>query len=186
MNVDLKEINNFVLDVEINELLRLANSKLRKSEVLGENSPNDYRVAEDCWLYEFESPVVRIVREKIANIVSIPVSHMEQINLVRYNVGGEYKTHHDFFHPNTDYYEKCIKQGGQRTKTALIYLNDDFKGGETNFPTINKRVTPEKGKLIIWNNTDESGNLIYESLHAGLPVIEGIKYIGVIWIRQNP
>jgi len=76
-----------------------------------------------------------------------------------------------------------MKRGGQRAKSALVYLNDDFTGGETEFPKINIRVSPQKGKLVLWDNTFEDGNPDHDSLHAGLPVISGTKYIAVIWIR---
>jgi prolyl 4-hydroxylase len=46
-------------------------------------------------------------------------------------------------------------------------------------------VTPLKGKLVVWDNLNPNGSLDYTSIHAGLPVISGIKYIAVIWIREN-
>jgi prolyl 4-hydroxylase len=110
---------------------------------------------------------------------------MEQLHFVHYAVGGEYKVHHDFFHPGTDYYKDSIGRWGQRKKTALIYLNDNFKGGETEFPEVKRTIIPKKNKLVIWDNLKENGELDYASLHAGLPVIEGIKQIVVLWIREN-
>ena len=67
----------------------------------------------------------------------------------------------------------------------MIYLNDDFEGGETHFPSLNLVVKPKKGKLVIWDNVNEDGSLDFNSLHAGLPVKKGFKYIAVIWIREN-
>ena len=110
---------------------------------------------------------------------------MESIHVVKYSVGEEYKDHHDFFHPGEEYYEDEVNRGGQRLKTALVYLNDDFEGGETNFPNLNIKVDPKKGKLVLWDNIKDDGSLDYDSLHAGLPVKSGYKYIAVIWIREN-
>ena len=94
--------------------------------------------------------------------------------------------HHDFFHPGEGYFEKEVtNRGGQRTKSALVYLNEDFTGGETEFPQINIKVLPKRGKLLAWDNLNSDGSLDYTSLHAGLPVESGIKYIAVIWIREN-
>jgi len=122
---------------------------------------------------------------RLAKLLNESTEKMELPNFIRYQVGGQYKLHHDFFHPNTDYYEECVRRGGQRKKTALIYLNENFKGGETDFPKLNTRVTPKTGKLVVWDNLDDQGNPLKDSLHAGLPVTEGTKYIVVIWIRER-
>jgi prolyl 4-hydroxylase len=78
-----------------------------------------------------------------------------------------------------------MSRGGQRIKSVLFYLNDEFEGGETNFPMKGIKVKPVKSKAIIWDNINEDGTLDYESIHAGLPVISGFKYIATIWIREN-
>jgi prolyl 4-hydroxylase len=121
----------------------------------------------------------------ISSMINIPIENMEGTHVVKYQIGGEYKGHHDFFHPGEGYYENEIKRGGQRTKTALVYLNDDFTGGETEFPNISRMIKPLKGKLVIWDNMNDAGQLNYDSFHAGLPVISGVKYIAVIWIREG-
>ena len=82
-------------------------------------------------------------------------------------------------------YDEYVKTGGNRTHTALFYLNDDFEGGETEFPKLDIKVKPELGKLLLWTNMNDDGTLDYDSLHAGLPVIEGEKWILVIWVREQ-
>ena len=114
----------------------------------------------------------------------LPVENQEEIHIVKYEIGGEYKPHHDFFHVTEDYAAEHIANGGNRIKSALIYLNDDFEGGETEFPELNIIVKPELGKLVIWDNMVD-GKLDYTSIHAGLPVKSGIKYIAVVFIREN-
>jgi prolyl 4-hydroxylase len=184
MNKILKEIPKFIEDKDSNKLIELANVNLYKMGVLGKDSPDNYRVANGTWLSSEEEPM-RQIREKISNILNIPVENMEGNHIVQYNVGGYYKTHHDFFHLNTDYIDSELKRGGQRIYTALIYLNDDFEGGETEFPKLNLVVKPEKNKLVIWKNLKDNGDLDMDSLHAGLPVKTGSKYILVIWIRES-
>ena len=178
------EKEDFLNSQESEELIKIGESLLFKAGVLGKNSPDSYRTAESAWLPEgFE--LVQKIKDKISDLTNEPKNKMEGVHLVKYNVGGEYKTHHDFFHPGTDYYEGCMIRGGQRKKSALIYLNDDFKGGETDFPSVGRTITPKKNKIVVWDNLKENGELDYDSLHAGLPVIEGIKYIVVVWIRQG-
>jgi prolyl 4-hydroxylase len=183
MNI-VKEIENFITDEQSNELIDMGEKTFYKMTVMGKNPRADYRTADGTWLSN-QNPLSKLVREKISQVVGLPTENMEGTHIVKYGVGGEYKVHHDFFHTNTDYYERSISRGGQRKFTALIYLNDDFKGGETEFPKLNIKVQPQKNKLVIWDNLKENGELNYDSLHAGLPVIEGTKYICIIWIREK-
>ena len=68
--------------------------------------------------------------------------------------------------------------------TFLIYLNDDYTGGETVFPRINKVIPPEKGKAIIFYNTDVKGNKIDDSEHRGNHVT-GTKWICTKWVSSH-
>ena len=183
MNI-VKEIENFITSEESDNLISLAEKTLSKMTVMGKNPSSTYRVADGTWLSN-QDELSKMVREKISKIVEIPTENMEGTHIVKYGIGGEYKVHHDFFHTGTDYYEKSLSRGGQRKFTALIYLNDDFEGGETEFPKLNIKVKPQKNKLVIWDNLKEDGDLNYDSLHAGLPVIQGTKYICIIWIREK-
>lgn len=146
---------------------------------------NRYRTADQVKL-DTEDAMIRDITRAIAALTNIPAEHQEFPVLVRYLQGGEYKKHYDFFNPAKEYAEKELAKGGQRSKTALIYLNDDFKGGCTHFPVIKKMVRPENGKLVLWDNTHPDGSPDIDSLHAGLPVKEGIKYIFITWIRERP
>jgi prolyl 4-hydroxylase len=78
-----------------------------------------------------------------------------------------------------------MKSGGQRVYSCLFYLNDGFMGGETEFPIKKIKVVPKTGRLLIWRNINPDGELDHESLHAGLPVIDGTKWIIIIWVREK-
>lgn len=52
--------------------------------------------------------------------------------------------------------------------TVLIYLNEDFTGGETTFVMENESIKPETGMLLLF---------AHKQLHAGKPVPEGVKYV---------
>jgi len=178
----IHNIENFITDEEGSKILEKAGKDLVKLTVLGRNAGDNHRTAQGTWLDNNETVALR---EKISKIINVPVENFEYLHVVKYEIGGEYKTHHDFFHPNTDYFEDEIKRGGQRTHSALIYLNEDFEGGETDFPKIPYRAIPKKNKLIIWKNVDENNKVEYNSLHAGLPVTKGTKYIGIFWVREG-
>jgi prolyl 4-hydroxylase len=76
--------------------------------------------------------------------------------------------------------------GGQRTWTAMIYLNDVEEGGATWFPQAGLRVAPRKGLLLAWNNMAPDGSPNTRTLHEGMPVVEGTKYIITKWFRESP
>jgi hypothetical protein len=75
----------------------------------------------------------------------------------------------------------------QRLYTARIWLNDDFKGGETSFINLDVKYKGKTGDGIIWINIDPvSGEKCKDSIHAGLPVEEGEKWIVVTWVMDKP
>jgi prolyl 4-hydroxylase len=179
----IQEFKNVLSVDDCNELIQMSKDKLFSTNVLGEQI-KDYRTAEGMWITEKTE-----LTDKIKNIVSektnLPIENQEQIHIVKYNIGGEYKVHHDFLHPNTDYFESQTKRGGQRRYSCLFYLNDNFLGGETDFPKIEYKVNPKIGKLVVWKNLNDDLTLNYNSLHAGLPVLSGEKWICIVWVREN-
>ena len=178
------EKEDFLSEQDCKALIELAQPQLFKTTTLGK--PVDgYRTADGAWLTSTHDVVFKF-RCAVSGLIGIPEENMEGTHVVKYEIGGEYKVHHDFFHPNEGYYDNEVtKRGGQRVKTALVYLNDGYKGGSTDFPQMERTITPKIGKLVVWDNTNEDGTLDFTSMHAGLPVEEGIKYIAVIWVREN-
>ena len=179
----IKEYNNILTKEECNDLIAMSGDILSPAGVLGQQI-NNFRTADNTWINETNDLIFKI-KEIVSTETGLPVENQELPHIVRYKVGGEYKPHHDFFHKHTDYYEAVTKAGGQRAFSCLFYLNDDFKGGETEFPKKQYKVIPETGKLVIWKNLKQDGEVEHDSLHAGLPVEEGEKWICIIWVREN-
>jgi prolyl 4-hydroxylase len=177
------EYNNAITNEDCQILIDTAQMHLTKAETLG-HKIDGYRVAESTWLNSNRDSSKRILNI-ISELTELPIDNMERIQVVKYGIGGEYKPHHDFFHESESYSKEILKNGGNRVKTALIYLNDDFEGGATEFPELNYIVTPTKGKMVIWDNITVDNKLDHNSIHAGLPVIAGIKYIAVVFIRKE-
>lgn len=75
------------------------------------------------------------------------------------------------------HYEDAAVINSNRTAVWMLYLNDDFKGGETEFLYYSKRVNPELGKLLIW----PAG---YTHTHRGGLVLSGNKYVVTGWINH--
>ena len=179
----IKILDNILTKEECLELIDLAEDKFTPSKVLG-NQIEGYRTAQNTWIYD-QTVLTNKIKDIIVKETNLPIENQENIHIVKYEIEGEYKDHHDFFHPGEDYYDRVIERGGQRVYSCLIYLNDDFTGGETYFPNKNITITPKLGRVVIWRNLKKDNLLDYDSLHAGLPVKSGKKYISVIWIREN-
>ena len=107
--------------------------------------------------------------------------------MVQYKPGQLYEAHWDACDPKKD--ERCnldVLKGGLRFATFIIYLNDNIEGGETEFPLINKKIKPEKGKGILFFNLEKDLlNRRELSKHAGLPPTRGEKWMCNKWIRLN-
>ena len=175
-------IDNFLTKEECLELIDIVKDDFYSSSVLGEQIEG-YRTAQNTWIYH-DTDLTLKIKEFISNKTNLPIENQEDLHIVKYNIGGQYKNHHDFFHPGEEYYDEVTKNGGQRAFSCLIYLNDDFTGGETCFPNKDITIKPELGKMIIWININEDNSLNYDSLHAGLPVISGEKLICIVWVRE--
>lgn len=162
----VNEYLNFLTEEECNLLIAMGESGSLNPGRLS-NGKLGYRKAQVRW---FESNTfISKIKEKVSELSNTNLEQQERFHFVKYAINGEYKPHYD---------------GKDRCKTALIYLNDGFKGGETYFPNIDRKIKPEIGKLIIWDNIDANGDNDKDSFHAGLPVEFGTKYIAVIWIEK--
>jgi len=129
--------------------------------------------------------VLEKIEKVVESITGLPSSHQEQLQVLRYLPGQEYKVHHDFFHEGSDYYERVIEEGGQRLYSVVFYLNTVIKGGETHFPKLDDlKISPVMGRAVLFKNTID-GIPLYESLHAGLTPTVGEKWIAVKWVRES-
>lgn len=97
--------------------------------------------------------------------------------------GGFASQHFDACNGSEDFCFRVNGDLGQRWITVILYLNEDFYGGETFFPKINKLVKPEIGKAVFFLNIRPDSSVIEESYHEGLKVTEGDKWIATKWIR---
>lgn len=179
----IQEIEDQLTQEDCQGIIDSVKDKMKVAGVLG-STENNYRIAEQAWIHE-NNPLTLKIKNIVLHKTNLPVENQEAIHIVRYGVGGQYKPHHDFFHPNTSYYENATKNGGQRKYSCLFYLNDNFKGGETEFPKQDLMVKPKTGKLLMWDNLKKDGSPNHDTLHAGLPVTEGEKWICIVWVRED-
>jgi hypothetical protein len=124
-----------------------------------------------------------LVRARIAAATGSPVPLLEQTNVLHYSVGQEFARHFDFLDPALAGHAQEIAARGQRIATFLIYLCEDYAGGETDFPLLKQRHRPAAGGALFFRNVDSAGAVDRKTLHAGLPPTSGEKWLLSQWIR---
>lgn len=129
--------------------------------------------------------VIHAVCERIAEAIEERVDQQEILGVLRYKPGQEYTPHSDFLKPDTLGNNPEVERAGQRIKTFLIYLNEEFEGGETEFPKLGIRLKGRKGDGISFTNVSDNGEESRLAVHAGRPVISGEKFITTLWIRDK-
>jgi prolyl 4-hydroxylase len=102
---------------------------------------------------------------------------------MHYEVGQEFRVHHDFFDVNIPGHAREAAARGQRALTVLVYLNDGYEGGHTAFPHLGRSFKGRKGDALIFWNVDESGAPDWRTLHAGTAPTSGEKWLLSQWIR---
>ena len=129
--------------------------------------------------------VLCLVRDRIAAAIGVATSFFEMAKLLHYEPGQQFSLHADFLEPNTSALAQEVRQHGQRVMTFLTYLNDDYEGGETDFPGIGLRYKGRRGDALLFANVDESGAPDYKTVHAGLPPTSGVKWLLSQWVRDR-
>jgi predicted 2-oxoglutarate/Fe(II)-dependent dioxygenase YbiX len=129
--------------------------------------------------------ILILIRNRIAAVTGLPVAAMEPPRVFHYALGQDIKPHYDRLNDGIgDYAGSGYK--GDRIATFLLYLNDDFDGGELEFPLVDRRFKGKTGDAIYFAHVDQAGKRERLSLHAGLPIRRGEKYVLSQWIHDRP
>jgi prolyl 4-hydroxylase len=166
-------------------VVAMIDAKRRPSTISDPNGDAAFRTSETCDL-DGADPTVADVERAIAALTGLDPLFGEPIQGQRYAVGQEFKGHTDYFEPQGIDYERYCGVAGNRTWTVMIYLNEPEAGGATRFKTIDKIVQPEVGKLLAWNNRRPDGSLNPATIHQGMKVRAGVKYVITKWFRERP
>ncbi len=130
--------------------------------------------------------ITLLVQAKIAATLSVPVQVMEPVQVLHYEVGQAFATHFDHLDVTVPGYAADVELRGQRIATFLLYLNDDFEGGETHFPAIGLTHRGQRGDAMYFANVDLAKRPDPLTLHAGLPPTSGEKWLLSQWMRDRP
>ncbi len=95
---------------------------------------------------------------------SLVLSGSEPFTILKYSDNAEYRTHWDSSPSNG------------RVLSLVAYMNDDYEGGELDFPVYGVSIKPEKGMVVLF----PSG---FQHKHTARPVTRGTKYSFVTWFQ---
>ena len=183
--LDLFVVRKFLDEADGAALCELIDANRRPSTIADDQGIAQFRTSETCDL-DPANPLVARVQLRLSQLTGIPLSHAEPLQGQRYAPGQEFRPHTDTFNPGgADFFLNCA-EAGQRSWTAMIYLNEPDDGGATRFKAIGKTIQPETGKLILWNNLLPDGSPNDATLHQGMKVRRGTKYVLTQWFRQHP
>ncbi|MGN2243002.1 2OG-Fe(II) oxygenase [Frateuria sp. GZRR33] len=148
----------------------------------GKHQVDERRTSAGMFFRLGETPLVRAIEARLAKLLDLPVEHGEGLQVLHYLPGQEYEPHYDWFDPTQPGYAAVTARGGQRVASVVMYLNTPEEGGGTAFPNVGLTVTALAGSAVYF--AYEGGDT--SSLHAGLPVIRGEKWIATKWLRERP
>ncbi|ANH68223.1 2OG-Fe(II) oxygenase [Mitsuaria sp. 7] len=185
----LAVLNGVFSAEECEEVIALARGRLRPSTLVDPRTGRDVvsglRSSFGMFFRPAETPLIARLDRRIAEIMNLPVSHGEGLQILHYPEGAGSAPHYDFLVPSNPANQASIARSGQRVSTLVTYLNDVPAGGETVFPAAGWAVSPQRGNAVYFEYANSRGELDHASLHASSAVTRGEKWVATKWMRER-
>jgi hypothetical protein len=184
---DLVAAANLLSADECRLLMATARPRLERSRTIdygGERVVHPLRTSSDAGYDPVpEDFALRVVQARMARLAGAEFTCAEPLIVLRYAPGEQFHPHRDYIAPSA----MAMRQpeAGNRAATVCVYLNDVEAGGATRFPACGMSVPPRAGAAIAFRNLGRDGQPDPDSLHAGLPVERGEKWLATLWLRQR-
>jgi len=174
-------------DDECDQMIELARPRLARSETVhnpsGGSEVHESRTSDGMFFERGEHAVIDRIERRLAALLNWPLQNGEGLQVLRYRPGAQYKAHHDYFEPAASGTPTILQRGGQRVASIVMYLNTPPRGGGTGFPDVGVEVGPMRGNAVFFSY--DRAHVMTRSLHAGLPVLEGEKWVATKWLRER-
>lgn len=181
-------VDNFLSDQECDDLIAASQEGIYRSTVIqngtGGNVVDNVRTSAGMFHSRQSSPLVCTIEDRISRLIEWPVIHGEGMQILRYEKDEKYEHHNDYFNASDPGSATILGTAGQRIASTLIYLNSPAAGGSTNFKDVGLDLKPRKGTLLFF--AYPTADYRSKTLHAGMPVVDGVKWVAVKWYRVNP
>jgi prolyl 4-hydroxylase len=174
---------NFITPDEQDYILTKSESLFTESTVIGLAGniiQSDVRRSETAWITK-EDPIIKKIYERALAKTNLKFENAEDMQVVRYKPGGFYKAHQDAFCDETSV--KMLDSRGQRKGTFIVYLNDDYDGGGTDFPNLGKVYKGSERDALYFHTLDKNNECCKDAEHGGLEVTKGQKIICNMWFH---
>jgi prolyl 4-hydroxylase len=186
----LAVLNDVLSAAECEELIDRARGRLEPSTLVDAKTGRDVvtglRTSMGMFFRPLENPFIARLGRRIAEIMNMPASHGEGLQILHYPAGAGSAPHFDFLVPSNAANQASIARSGQRVSTMVMYLNDVPSGGETVFPAVGWAISPQRGHAVYFEYCNRHGELDHASLHASQAVRSGEKWVATQWMRARP
>ena len=177
---------NFLSDAECDEFIRLSRDRMQASHVIdmdsGSTRADSGRTSSGTAFTRGESPFIERIERRIEALLQWPYERGEALQILRYEVGQEYKPHYDYVDPSQPGAAPFLARGGQRVASLVMYLNTPQDGGGTNFPDAGFEIAAHKGCALYFSY--DRPHPMTRSRHGGMPVRAGEKWVATKWLRE--
>ncbi len=186
----VRKLSRAIHPLVLGMIIHLAAPLVRRSQIVdartGEARADPMRTSSHVTLAPRQHDhVLEALERSISRVTGLPPLNGEFLQILRYRLGEQFRLHVDYFNESGAGAYRALADGGQRVQTVLIYLNDGYAGGSTAFPKLQIEVKGVRGDLLHFHNVGPDGRGHRESLHAGLPVTAGEKWLLSQWIRSE-
>jgi hypothetical protein len=186
----IRRLPGVIQPLVLDALIHLAAPLVQRSQIIdartGEARADPMRTSSHVTLSpQRHDHVLEAIERGLSRVTGLPVLNGEFLQILRYRPGEQYRLHVDYFNESGAGSYQSLADGGQRAQTVLTYLNDDYTGGSTSFPRLRLDVKGRRGDMLHFHNLDADGLGHRDTLHAGLPVIAGEKWLLSQWIRSE-
>jgi prolyl 4-hydroxylase len=179
-----KIIPDFITDNEAKYIIEEGSKNLQNSSVVSGVDLNVRKSQTN--ILNNNDPTIRQIIERACQLTNLPFKNVEPIQMLKYDSDGYYNQHYDSCPDENDHCRRFVETGGQRVATVIIYLNDDYTGGTTKFINLGEEFHPVKYSALLFYSMDKGQTKTHPlSLHAGMPLKNGTKYIANIWFRER-
>lgn len=177
-------LGGFFSTEECDRLMAITDAVAKPSRAFDAEYASGYRTSYSGDVDPYDPFIVKLQR-RLDDLLGLDPAYGETIQTQRYLPGQQFQAHTDWFPGGTQYWELEKDRGGQRSITAMAFLNPVEEGGHTEFPRLGISIEPQPGALLIWNNADPEGVPNPWTIHAGRPVVKGVKYVITKWYRAR-
>ena len=184
--MEIQELHNIIPEEVCKKLINTFKDSVTPAEIINDHGAAELskkRVAYNHFFNSSDFKDILPLEKFICELTKLPSQNLEQFCLIKYTPGGEYTEHYDASELINPLFANRTPPA-PRSYSFLFYLNDNYEGGETNFSNLNKKILPKTGKGIFWKNYKQNGELEKDSIHSGLPVTKGTKWILTCWARD--